>query len=254
MNLSLAEIQHNFANALNHHSSGDDCDINSDHFTSQQRIQIYRNNFIISLSEVLEATYPMVFSLVGDECFQQLARQHVLTNPLLEGDVTAYGQGFDSTITQFSTVIEAAPYLPEVARFEWSIDIAQQRFAISCSHPTHTLEQLASISEQQQPNIQLQLEPSLISFNSCYALFSLHNAIQNNDFDELEIHTPQSGMMWCNAQGEIQLSPLSEMSYQLVLDLKAGLPLEQISPDSLSQLNNLVALSSITGFDLLASE
>lgn len=253
MSLSLAELQHNFANALNH-SSGDDCDINSDHFTSQQRIQIYRNNFIISLSEVLEATYPMVFALVGEECFQQVARQHVLTNPLLEGDVSAYGQGFDSTITQFSLVIEAAPYLPEVARFEWCIDMAQQRFAASFSNPTHTLDQIANISEQQQPNIQFQLEPSLVSFSSCYAVFSLRDAIQNNDFDGLDIHAPQSGVVWCNEQGEIQLSPLSEMSYQLILDLEAGRSLGQVSPDTLSQLNSLVALSTISGFNLLESE
>ena len=58
MSPSLADIQTQFAQALRYQASADDCHIDSDHFSAEQRMQVYRNNFVISLSEVLQATYP----------------------------------------------------------------------------------------------------------------------------------------------------------------------------------------------------
>ncbi|MDG3399591.1 DNA-binding domain-containing protein, partial [Vibrio parahaemolyticus] len=72
--MKLATLQNQFAKALHYQALGDDCDIASDQFTADERMQIYRNNFIISLSEVLSATYPMVEALLGETCFAQIAR------------------------------------------------------------------------------------------------------------------------------------------------------------------------------------
>ena len=106
MSHSLADVQSEFANALRYQNNGEHCDIVSDHFTDEQRIQIYRNNFVISLSEVLAATYPLTEMLVGEECFQQMARQHVLSYPSTSGDVSGYGEHFEQTIQTFPAVIE----------------------------------------------------------------------------------------------------------------------------------------------------
>ncbi|MEZ8386756.1 DNA-binding domain-containing protein, partial [Vibrio splendidus] len=101
MSHSLTNVQSEFANALRYQNNGEHCDIVSDHFTDEQRIQIYRNNFVISLSEVLAATYPLTEMLVGEECFQQMARQHVLSYPSTSGDVSGYGEHFEQTIQAF---------------------------------------------------------------------------------------------------------------------------------------------------------
>lgn len=63
--MKLATLQDQFAKALHYQALGDDCDIASGQFTADERMQIYRNNFIISLGEVLSATYPMVEELLG---------------------------------------------------------------------------------------------------------------------------------------------------------------------------------------------
>ena len=57
--MNLATLQSQFAKALHYQALGEDCDIASDEFTADERMQIYRNNFIVSLSEVLSATYPI---------------------------------------------------------------------------------------------------------------------------------------------------------------------------------------------------
>ena len=83
--MRLHDLQQQFSHALHYQARGEDCDISATLFEPDELIQIYRNNFVFGLSEVLEATYPMLKALLGDECFEQIARQHVLTNPLLAG-------------------------------------------------------------------------------------------------------------------------------------------------------------------------
>jgi len=52
--MNLATLQSQFAKALHYQALGEDCDIASDEFTADKRMQIYRNNFIVSLREVCQ--------------------------------------------------------------------------------------------------------------------------------------------------------------------------------------------------------
>ena len=74
MSLSLSELQKNFSLALHYQAKGEDCNIESDYLSADERMQIYRNNFVIGLSEILSATYPMTQQLVGEETFLQILR------------------------------------------------------------------------------------------------------------------------------------------------------------------------------------
>ncbi|MDF4886808.1 DNA-binding domain-containing protein, partial [Vibrio parahaemolyticus] len=190
--MNLATLQSQFAKALHYQALGEDCDIASDTFTADERMQIYRNNFIVSLSEVLSATYLMVEALLGEECFEQIARQHVLSYPLEEGNVVHYGEGFQDTIMQFSQVIAQAPYSPEVARFEWHIDLARQaQYEQSNAAELKPLALLGEVSEEQQPTLVLHLKKGCRSFDSNYAVFDLFSAIQTGQFEQLNINQLQ---------------------------------------------------------------
>lgn len=250
MNPSLADVQTQFAQALHYQASADDCHIVSDHFSAEQRMQVYRNNFIISLSEVLQATYPMLEALVGEECFAGLARQHVLTHPLLEGNVTHYGQGFDQTVNQFPAVVEAAPYASEVARFEWANDLVQQRYANAPARACQPLTQLAAIEEEKHSQIILHLKAGVIAFDSPYALFALQKAIQSEQFAELDIHRQQRGVIACNEDGSPWCQALEQGAYQLLLLVQQNQPLGLIEAPLLAHLNTLLALNLIAGFTL----
>ncbi|MDE1326197.1 DNA-binding domain-containing protein [Vibrio aestuarianus] len=250
MSPSLADIQTQFAQALRYQASADDCHIVSDHFSAEQRMQVYRNNFVISLSEVLQATYPMLEALVGEECFAGLARQHVLTHPLQEGSVTHYGQGFDQTVNQFPAVIEAAPYASEVARFEWANDLVQQYYANAPSHTYQPLTQLAAIEEEKHGQIILHVKADVIAFDSPYALFALQKAIQTEQFSGLDIHRQQRGVIACNEDGSPWCQTLDLGAYQLLLLVQQNQPLGLIEAPLLAHLNTLLVLDLIAGFTL----
>ncbi|MEL7367178.1 MAG: DNA-binding domain-containing protein [Pseudomonadota bacterium] len=249
--MNLATLQSQFAKALHYQALGEDCDIASDEFTADERMQIYRNNFIVSLREVLSATYPMVEALLGEECFEQMARQHVLTYPLEEGNVAHYGEGFQDTIMQFSQVIAQAPYSPEVARFEWHIDLARQaQYKQSNAAELKPLALLGGVSEEQQPALILHLKKGCRSFDSSYAVFDLFGAIQTGQFEQLNINQLQQGVISIQANGEALCHALDADVFQLLRCLEQKLSLSEIPEVLLAHLNSIMALDLVDGFTL----
>lgn len=251
MNLSLTELQNQFAKALHYQATGEECQIISDAFSADERMQIYRNNFVVSLCEVLEATYPMVCALVGEECFAQLARQHVLRYPLEAGDVSEYGEFFSQTIERFPAVVEAAPYASEVARFEWCIDMAQQQQGnIAVPETLQPLAKLAEIETDLQASIHLHLLPGVMPFQSQYALFALKKAIESNQFDDLVLEQPQHGVICCSPLGMIWLQPLEDGAFELLQHLHSGSTLGEVPAHTLEHLNYFVESNLVAGFSL----
>lgn len=251
MSLSLAELQARFSQALRYQASGEECNVVGNQFSAEDRVQIYRNNFVTSLSEVLQTTYPMVFDLVGEECFSQLARQYVLTYPLQQGDVTYYGEKFTDIFPQFPNVISTAPYLTEVARFEWTIDLSSQHFS-STQQPASLipLSKLGDIEESEHGRVQLSLSAGVETFESNIAVFSLQQAIKNADFDGLNINQPECGVIRTLANGESWCYPSSREVIELIDQLHYKKSLSEIEPHLLNQLQTLIGLNLIQGFTL----
>ncbi|WP_373958957.1 DNA-binding domain-containing protein [Vibrio gigantis] len=251
MSHSLADVQLEFANALRYQNNGEHCDIVSDHFTDEQRIQIYRNNFVISLSEVLAATYPLTEMLVGEECFQQMARQHVLSYPSTSGDVSGYGEHFEQTIQAFPGVIEAAPYLGEVALYEWQKD-SLIRFTSQAHVDQKPLSCLADVPQEQQGALVFHLKDSITLIHSSYTIIALEHAIYQQQLDGLDINQVEFGVLIRAENSQVESHCLTEESHQLLTELQSGRALSAIDPLLLQHLNTVMALNVISGFSINA--
>ncbi|WP_117236453.1 DNA-binding domain-containing protein [Vibrio maerlii] len=248
MSLTLSELQANFASALHYQASGEDCGITSDHFSAEQRIQIYRNNFIISLQEVLAATYPVTLALLGEECFNQVARHYVLTHPLEQGDVTQYGEQFDASLNAFSQIQSAAPYINTIAKFEWKMD--QVRYVNDDVSPRYPLEALAELDVELHPNVTFTLHKNVELLTSNYAVFSLYQAVKQQELEGLDIHNQESGVIVCGSEGIPWYQVLDNNSFQLLQKMQRQYSLSEIPPKELASLNELITLHLISGFDL----
>ena len=249
MTLSLSELQRNFSKALHYQANGEDCDICSNHFSSDERLQIYRNNFIISLSEVLCSTYPIVLSLVGQECFDGLARKHILSYPLQEGNVAGYGDGFSETIKSVELVVATVPYLADIAALEWAIDDSNQTYNQPTPTPKlYAFDRLQTFSAEQQSDICLFLNPALNLVTSNYAVFSIRKAIKNNDFVNLEINQPESGIVLVLNKDELLVVALNNEEISLLEQVNAKTPLGKINQDLVVHLQKLISLNLFIGF------
>ncbi|MEI8593939.1 DNA-binding domain-containing protein [Photobacterium sp. Hal280] len=230
----LATLQTNFAQALQYRPSDVTGLITDHHFSAEQRLQIYRNNFVISLSEVLEATYPAVKAVVGDACFSALARQHILTSPLEQGDVSHYGAGFDQTICAQPSLVTAVPYLADLAALEWLVDRASMNDAALPSFP---LEKLQGLTAQRLAEARLLPQPACWLLDSDYAVASLWQAIRDDQLDGLNIETRESAIV---LPGPAVIAT-TQAGTTLVQLARQHQPLGQASQEMLAVLGTLIA-------------
>ena len=88
-------------------------------FEPAQRMQIYRNNVFIGLTEALRAVYPVIEKLVGEGFFLYACNEYIHRFPSTSGDLHEYGSSFDSFLRSFEPA-QTLPYLHGVATLEWS--------------------------------------------------------------------------------------------------------------------------------------
>lgn len=196
--MQLAKFQHQFRQALHYQASAESCGIVSDQFSAEQRIQIYRNNFVMSLNEVLALTYPKTLALLGEECFEQMARQHVLSVPLHSGDVSQYGRGFAKTLERFPNVSQAVPYCVEFARLEDQLDESQQQQnEFQMPQYWQSLEQLSQLEPAQHQALVLHLFPVARLFVPTTPFFHSLRRLKHSNSINLRLRKASKG--YCSA-------------------------------------------------------
>lgn len=84
---------------------------------SSKRFAVYRNNVVVGLTEALQANFPAVRRIVGDEFFRAMARAYVTSQRRTSPILLDYGAEFPDFIAVFEPAA-ALPYLPDVARIE----------------------------------------------------------------------------------------------------------------------------------------
>jgi len=92
-------------------------------FTAAQRVQIYRNNTFITLTEALATTYPAVCRLVDRRFFNFAVARYIAENLPDRPCLFEYGAGFAGFLAGFAPVADY-PFLPDVARLEWAVNAA----------------------------------------------------------------------------------------------------------------------------------
>lgn len=78
---------------------------------------VYRNTVIKGCIDALQANYPAVARLVGDEWFRAAALRFVREHPPRAPMLVEYGEGFSAFLETFPPAAEL-PYLPAVARLD----------------------------------------------------------------------------------------------------------------------------------------
>ncbi|WP_162917502.1 HvfC/BufC family peptide modification chaperone [Dongia deserti] len=91
----------------------------ADAFDGAERLGIYRNNFLVGLSEALKANFPVTLHLLGRDFFEQAARRFVLARPPRRPCLFEYGAEFPGYLSDLPE-LGALPYVSEVARFEFA--------------------------------------------------------------------------------------------------------------------------------------
>lgn len=210
---ALPELQRGFAAAVFGEGNAPFADqVRDGRFPGARLVQIYRNNTFASLTAALQAVYPVVARLVGDEFFRYAADQYIHAHPSTSGNLHDFGGRFAAFLAGFAPAA-TLPYLPDVARLEW----AYHRVFHAADHPPLPLEQLAAVPPAQHGQLVFGLHPATRLLESDYPLLRIWQANQPEAADEqIDLGAGGERLLVFRRGLEIEFKQLSPGEYNLL--------------------------------------
>lgn len=139
-----------------------------------RRFDVYRNNVTVGLVRALEAGFPAVKTLVGDDFFRAMAVEYARNNPPQSRIMMLYGDGFDRFIRGFAPAATLG-YLPDIATLEQSIRHSYHSADATPLAP----EILGKLTEEQFLSARLQFAPAVYLQSSPWPIHSIWHAARH---------------------------------------------------------------------------
>lgn len=218
--LSLHDLQNYFYDAMRKHESKNLVhNINANGLTTEQRLQIYRNNVFITLTNALHAVFPCVQKIVGKDFFIGTAKKYIQQHPSTSGDLREYGHKFAEFLQTFAPA-QTLPYLPEVAQLEWAY---HQAFHGKASD-IFDLHTLTTIPPEQYEQIKFHLNPTAQLFTFQYPILQIYQLCQpeSSDQETIDLTTGGEQILLIRNHLEITLEKLTPGEYALLTAFKLG--------------------------------
>lgn len=202
-----------------------------------RRFNVYRNNVVSSLVDVLEAYFPVVERLVGNGFFRAMARTFVAAAPPASPILSRYGAEFPGFLETFPPV-QDAPYLPDVARLEW---LRQRAYHAADAAPLRG-EDLAAIEASKVRDLVFRSHPSSGLLASSYPVVSIWRTNAQDDVVcAIDARAGAEFALIARPQLAVHVVPLSAGVHAFAAALFGGRPL-------LAAANN--AFAADPSFDL----
>ena len=201
-------------------SEGAASQIIGDALSPAERLDIYRNTFLSSLTTALRISYPAVHRLVGEEFFEGAAQCFIEAHPPQTAYLNAYGAGFADFLAQFPPAA-SLPYLADVARLEWAVNVAlHAEDAIPLD-----ADALASIADVPPDRLILMPHPSIALLRLDHPAEAIWRAVLAEDDSALGAIDLSAGPEWLlverTANG-VEVLPLAETEWRFAAALCAG--------------------------------
>ncbi|MDO6686070.1 MULTISPECIES: HvfC/BufC N-terminal domain-containing protein [unclassified Agarivorans] len=232
----LKQLQSRFAESLNRENNLLGNDLAANTLSAEESIQIYQNNYVLSLSEALRATYPTVEKLVGEDYFKHCAKAFILQHGHNQGDLNLFGEGFN-TFLQAQEALNALPYLPDIALLDWHIE---QTAGQAIPTSTFSIADLQSITAEQLGNAVLHLAPHQSLLASEFPLFTIYQMVQHDQVEQVELEQHDHILLTKQANFEVQIEQVSATAFAFLKHSQQGLPLGQLPADCLAELEPLL--------------
>jgi hypothetical protein len=127
----------------------------------ERGLAAYRANAGALAERALAAAFPTLQELLGEESFAALARAFWHRHPPPLGDVGLWGEALPVFIADAQSLADE-PYLPDVARLEWAVHLAERAADVG---PVQGLERLRSDDPE---TLWLQLMPGTALLSSVH--------------------------------------------------------------------------------------
>ncbi|MDH5259037.1 MAG: DNA-binding domain-containing protein [Gammaproteobacteria bacterium] len=206
----------------------------------KQRIEIYSEGYQLRLIEALMDTYPSVHTLLGDEDFENIGRQYIAKHPSKHFSLRYFGSKLSEFITDHNSYKDA-PFLSEMAEFEWKLRHAFDAADLS----TLKREELAAVNSEAWPELRFKLHPSFSIINFDWNTPFLWKAI-------IQEAPPEAPKKQINSQHWIIWRPALETQFRSTDELEAMILKEVLQQHSFNEICELISLEAGEGAEHLA--
>lgn len=214
-------------------------------FSSHDLLQVYRNSFVMGVTEALAITYRHTLSLVGDAFFNTAARKFILTHPPHENNIINYGDGFAHFLENLPQ-LKSLPYIAEMARFEW---LLEQTSNAQLQSQRLDIEKLSALPEALFAAIIFNIPSQVTLFTSEQEILCLYRMLADNQVQETDLNKRCYLALKKQADFSVELIALTENQYLLLQQIANHHPLEKIIAADLQQfLPELLEKDLLNGF------
>lgn len=190
-----------------------------------QCLAIYRHNMEASLLRVLLDYYPVCLKLIGYKAFLMLAKQYIAAYPSSHTDLNNYGASL-AEFMQSLFIIEQLPYLPDIARLEWSCYCSLQ----AVDRLNLDWHKLAGLANETHERLIFELAESVNLLSSDYPIHRIWMVNQANYTGPEIVNLKQGGVkliVWQH-QDKLCLKPLDELNWQVLVAISQRASLGEI--------------------------
>lgn len=184
----------------------------------ENRMKVYRNNIIRSLTDAVAGALPMTQKLTGEKFLDQAARAYVVENLPAEGNLNLYGATFANFMENYEAA-RALPWLPDFIRLEWAWEEA-------CYAPDDMalpLQALSSLPQEDLPRLVFSFRTSFSLIDSAFPLDEIVDFCRSEDQNEMKALSPRGvKMMIFRPHLQTQMRKLSEGEHVFLASLKEG--------------------------------
>jgi hypothetical protein len=218
---TLRELQRQFQQAVfRGDTAGIVAVIRGDGLDPLARIGIYRNHAFATLGASLQGAFPVVCRLVDERFFAYAAHEYVREHPPCSRCLVEYGADFPDFLADFEPC-KALPYLADVARFEWALNIAASvREAVPLSP-----QALAEVPTNEAAYVVLRLQPSLSYVISPWPIDAIWQANQKSEVPSVDLASGGARLEIRRAGGAVAWLRLDPATFAFRIALANGLML-----------------------------
>jgi hypothetical protein len=216
----LLELQRHFAAAIFREADDLAAHVCDSGIAPADRIGIYRHTAFSALTGALKLTFPAVERLVGGEFFEHAAEAFIRAHPPLSGYPGEYGGAFSDFLATFAPAASLA-YLPDVADFEWALNVAATAPDAAPVDPAA----LALVDPSDHGRLRFVPHPSLTLMRSDYPVDQIADVVLAGDEAAMAAIDLSAGALWLavhRGPEGVEARRLAESDWALTNELCAG--------------------------------
>ena len=194
------------------------------HITAD-RLDIYRNTFIHTLTKALRLSFPVTERLVGEEFFEGASQFFIVDHPPGQAWLDRFGGEFPDFLRSFSQA-KSIVYLGDVAELEWAVNSALHAADVT----PLDVAALGAVKPEDQCRIWFVAHPSVSLLRLDRPADEIWRAVLAGDDETLGNIDIESGPVWLLVERRdtgIEVERLDEPAWLFLSRLCGGQPIEK---------------------------